>query len=113
MLGSKNRLTSESDISEVKRKAKRFNSKNFILLHLNNNKDSVRFGFLVSKKVSKLAVKRNRLKRQFREAVKLVLSDMRPGFDYLFIIKRQALDLDSKSIFSEVESALSSVNSKE
>jgi ribonuclease P protein component len=46
----------------------------------------LKFGFVVSKKVHPGAVKRNRIKRQMREAVRLLLKDDRARPGYLVII---------------------------
>lgn len=44
-----------------------------------------RFGFMVSQKVSKKAVIRNRVKRRLREAVRKKISFLKKGIDGIFI----------------------------
>lgn len=50
-----------------------------------------RFGFVVSAKVDKRAVRRNRGKRLFRESVSLLLPGVRKGVDLVFWLKPKAL----------------------
>lgn len=52
-----------------------------------------RFGFIVSKKVSPLAVKRNRVKRQVRSIIEELLPRIKPGYDILFIVHTGSLEV--------------------
>ncbi len=45
----------------------------------------VRVGIIVSKRVHKLATRRNRLRRVIREGIRPLLPRLRPGGDYLLI----------------------------
>ncbi|MFH1946721.1 MAG: ribonuclease P protein component [Candidatus Magasanikbacteria bacterium] len=58
-----------------------------------NTKD-LKIGFVVGKKVHKSAVKRNRIKRQMREVVRLLLKEnkLKIGFYIAFIAKPEILD---------------------
>jgi len=66
----------------------------FVLQALNRRKDGpVRVGFTASRKVGN-AVERNRARRRLREVVRLSSPDrLRPGYDYVLIARRAALDL--------------------
>jgi ribonuclease P protein component len=66
----------------------------FVLQAFDRREDGpVRVGFTVSKKVGN-AVERNRVRRRLREVVRLAPPDrMRPGYDYVLIGRRAALDL--------------------
>lgn len=68
----------------------------------------LKIGILVSKKVSKRAVVRNRLKRQVREAVRLVLKEKGIPVGYLlaFSIKAEAKDQTYETLESDVRSVL-------
>lgn len=50
-----------------------------------NGSGTSRFGILVSNKISKKAVERNRIKRQIREVIRLELKKIKPGFDVVII----------------------------
>lgn len=46
-----------------------------------------RFGFSISKRIGN-AVERNRIKRRLREAVRLRMDSIKPGWDIVFIARR-------------------------
>lgn len=46
-----------------------------------------RFAFIVSNKISRKAHERNRIKRLLRESVRMSLSNIKQGFDIVFIVK--------------------------
>ncbi len=62
--------------------------------------DDLKIAFTVSTKVSKSAVKRNRLKRQMREVVRLLLLEnkIQPGFLVVFMAKKEMLDQSYEKI---------------
>lgn len=62
-----------------------------------------RFGFTVTKRVSKSAVVRNRIRRRLREAVRLHADDAaRAGTDYVLVARAEALTAS----FSELADTL-------
>ena len=69
-------------------------TKSFILQMCPNEKKQTRIGFTVSKKISKKAVVRNRLRRQMREIVRLspVLQEKYPSHDFVLIARSEALE---------------------
>ena len=69
------------------------------------NKPS-RFGFVVSTKVSKRAVPRNRIKRILRDEVEKVLAKIRRGTSAAFWVRKAALDADSQTVRKSVQKAL-------
>ncbi len=62
--------------------------------------DDLKIGFVVGLKVSKSAVKRNRLKRRMREVVRLALKNqkLKKGFMVAIIAKPEALSKDYEEI---------------
>jgi ribonuclease P protein component len=65
-----------------------------------------RFSIIIGLKVSKSAVKRNRLRRQVREVIRLNLSKIRSGFDFAFIISPKALGKDYQELEQIILSGL-------
>jgi ribonuclease P protein component len=63
----KNRNCTSSDYNDVLNSKKRFESKTFIIYFKKSNFSAT--GIIVSKKVSKLAVERNKVKRQLRQII--------------------------------------------
>lgn len=62
-----------------------------------------RFGFIISTKVHKKAVKRNRAKRLLTEAVLSLSSKIKPGFDVVFLAKKKIIDISLEEIKKEVK----------
>ena len=73
---------------------------------IKNNDAPTKIGFVVSKKIHKRAVKRNRIKRLMREAVRLHIKNI-PNFDtkYMSLIFVASTKLLEKN-FSEVDFAI-------
>jgi ribonuclease P protein component len=66
----------------------------------------VRVGFTVSKKVG-TAVERNRVRRRLRELVRLSPTGrMRPGYDYVLIGRRAALNRPFERLLQDLDFAL-------
>lgn len=77
----------------------------FILRIAKNNLFYNRYGFVVSKKVDKRAVVRNRLRRQFRSLLEEKNLQLPQGFDFLFSLRKE-IALQKRS---EMEKQLSDV----
>lgn len=60
-----------------------------------------RFAVVVGTKVSKRAVVRNRVRRQLRGILFRYLSEIKPGFDVMLMVKKEAIGKKSKEL--EVE----------
>jgi ribonuclease P protein component len=69
-----------------------------------------RFGITVTKRIGG-AVERNRIKRRFKEALRLS-SDLpaRPGRDYVVVAKAEALTMDFQSLRSELANAIRKID---
>ena len=108
MLPKENRLKKKKDFEKLFEEGKSFREK-FLALKINKNSlNNNRFGFIVSKKVSKKAVMRNKIKRQLREIVRKEIDNYQKGFDIAII----ALPgIESKS-FEEMSQALECVLKK-
>ena len=80
-------LKKEKEFSKVYQKGQKKHTKYVIIIFLNNNLNEKRFGFVASKKTGN-AVKRNRIKRLFREVVRLNYNKFKEN--YFPFIKIQA-----------------------
>ena len=70
MLPKKNRLKNKKDFERVFKQGKGFKEDFLFFKITKNNLKENRFGFIVSLKVSKKAVLRNKVKRRLREIIK-------------------------------------------
>lgn len=83
-----NRLKKRKDFEKVIA-VKRFFEEEFLFLKKReNNLNYSRIGFVVSQKISKKAVIRNKIKRRLREIIRLNLLIIKEGYDIVFFTKK-------------------------
>lgn len=103
------RIKGEKVIEEIKKEGKLIQSTNFgvcVKKNKDGEKTSPRFSFIVSKKISKLAVHRNRIKRALSEAVRQNLVLVPKGYDFVFLTKKELEKKTTDEIKREVETFL-------
>lgn len=88
MLTKKYRLTKKKDFDKVAKGGKFFKENFLVLKKIKNNLQWTRVGFVVSQKISKKAVVRNKIKRRLREIVKVNLNKIKSGYDIIFFTKK-------------------------
>lgn len=99
MLSDRNRLKKKKDFEKVLREGRSFRE-DFLILKIRKNKSKkLRFGFVVSQKVSKKAVVRNKIKRRLREAIKERIKEINKNLDIILITLPKA----EKKEFQEVK----------
>ncbi len=86
MLAFENRLKKQKDFEKVFKDGVGFKQGSLYLKIGKNGLQSTRFGFVVSKKFSKKAVDRNRVKRILREVIKSNLSNIKSGLDVVVVV---------------------------
>lgn len=100
MLVKDNRLTRKKDFDNIYQKGKSLSFENINLKYIANNLSQSRVGFIVSQKISKKAVDRNRLKRLLRESFRLALKEnkLKAGFDIVIVPYPKILDNGIKEL---------------
>ena len=107
MLASRNRLTEKRDFDKVKNEAKILQSDTFAASYLKwKESKETRFAFIISTKISKSAVIRNRAKRALREGARQMLAYTKGGFDIIFLAKPEIAKKYTGDIVQEVSKAL-------
>jgi ribonuclease P protein component len=107
MLSSLHRLTKKEDFNIVKERGNLIHSTSFAFVYLAKDAElPSRFGFVVSTKISKKAVARNRAKRLLREAVRINMDKIVKGYDCVFLAKHLILDKQNTEIVAEVKTVL-------
>ena len=107
MLPKKHRLTKYADVNLTAAKGRGFFSQSFVIKFLSNSTTiGSRFAIIVSNKVSKSAVVRNRLKRIIRDELYNLVDRIRAG-NYVIILKRSAINTGPDEIRTELNLALS------
>lgn len=87
MLKKKYRLPSRVRLEKVKT----ISARHFTLKTAKNNLSYPRFAFVISKKVDKRAVARNRIKRKMTNTLQDLMSKI-SGVDIIFILKKGAFE---------------------
>jgi len=87
VLPNQNRLRRREDFAKVYANGDRYRGKYLNLkILVDNNSEFTKIGIVVSKKVSKLAVSRNRFKRQLRAIFRQLLSQLKCGLQIVVTV---------------------------
>lgn len=86
MLAQKYRFHSRGGVRYVYQKGKTIRTPTLSLIYAPNSRGHQRFGVVVSKKVLKSAVGRNRIRRRMYEAIRLELPEFTAHQDCLFVV---------------------------
>lgn len=104
ILPSHNRLKGTERIEEIKRKGKVVQNDLFGVIYMQNLPgDKPKFGFVISTKISKLAVHRNRINRSLHEGVRRILNLVPQNYDFVFLAKKSIEKKSTEEIIREVE----------
>jgi ribonuclease P protein component len=74
----------------------------FVLKEKENELSVNRFGVVVSKKIDKRAVARNKIKRFFRQMLSELNENINPGHDILLIVKKKILGATKEESMSNI-----------
>ena len=100
MLASKYRFHSRGGVKYTYQKGKTIRTPKFSLVFAPNQHGKQRFAVVISKKVIKSAVGRNRVRRRIYEAIRLNLAEISESYDYILIV----FSKDLKTMdFTEIE----------
>ena len=102
MFKQENRLRKEHDVKHVLFKGKSVYDPACGVKFAKNTLGTSRFAIVVGTKVHKGAVRRNKIRRQYREIIKKYLDLLKPGYDVVLLTSKPALELE----FSEKEERL-------
>jgi len=106
MLSAQYRLRKTTDIARVlKSKLGAFDSACGVKM-VKNGLAVSRFAVVVGTKVSKNAVDRNRVRRQYREILQSVIKELKPGYDVLLLTAKPSLALDYQEKEKKMRSTL-------
>lgn len=111
MLKKKNRLTTDYEFNNVYRKGKKHSSEYFDIFYLSKKdyEGPTKVGFVVSNKFSKVAPKRNRVKRVFREIIKENLEKINDNLWIIIKPKPLSLEKNYEEISTEFNKVLSKI----
>jgi ribonuclease P protein component len=99
------RLRRAADFAALRTVSGRLGGRCFLLRFGNNDVDTARLGLAISKRCSKRAVDRNRIKRLAREAFRRIRPDL-PHVDILVMAKDIAVKETGTALLAELETLL-------
>lgn len=103
MISKKYRFHSRGGVRWVYQHGKTLRRSKMSLVFAENTRGFTRFSVVVSKKVAKSAVERNRIRRRIYEALRMNMDYIPKKFDYIFVIyQKDVLTMP----FGEVERIL-------
>jgi ribonuclease P protein component len=107
MLPKENRLKKEKEFEAVFKGGRTLKGKSVFLRYLINGTDKTKVGFVVSKKISKLAVERNKAKRRMREIVRLRKNSLKDGLSIVIVSLPQIKGMTYQEIKEDLGNILS------
>ncbi|PJE70179.1 ribonuclease P protein component [Candidatus Shapirobacteria bacterium CG10_big_fil_rev_8_21_14_0_10_48_15] len=105
MLPRNARLSLKREFNQLKKQAKVYSSRSFSLLlgPPNRRAGSAQFAFVVSKKIDRRAVSRNRVKRLLAASVQPLLPQIKPSLTVVFLAKKDIVTASQKELAQEIE----------
>lgn len=91
MLSSKYRFHSRGGVNYVYKHSKTIRHPDLSLVFCDNSRGKTRFAVVVSKKVLKSAVGRNRIRRRIYEVIRLNFDQFKKPRDYIFVVYNQSV----------------------
>lgn len=101
-----NRLKKQKDFDLLKKKGKQVSTDLFNYVYLQEDTKRKQIGFVVSKKISKKAVARNKIRRRLSEAVRLLLPRIKPGVKAIFFVKQKIKNSSYQEIYDRVRDVI-------
>jgi ribonuclease P protein component len=103
MLKKENRLTKKNEFDNVFKRSKASSGRFVFLKVLENDLGISRFGFIVSSKISKRAVIRNKIKRRLREIIQKNIINIEKGLDVVILARPNIINCDFGEIKEDTE----------
>ena len=110
MLNKNNRLTCRHDFERVFKTGQGMFCEIMGIKTAPNQLNVSRFGIVVSAKISKKAVERNKIRRRIREVIKKHLPDIKSGYDIVIIARQKILNKKFQEIEKNIISGFKKLN---
>jgi len=106
MLKKANQLRLDKEFDQVFKRGRSSYVKILGVKAFLTKEEESRFGILVSNKISKKAVQRNKIKRQIREILRLKLAKIKSGYDIVVVTLPAILGKDYEEIEAAIDATL-------
>jgi ribonuclease P protein component len=110
------RLRKSAEFRLVYNEGKRFEGRQVTAFVRPTGLPQHRLGITASRKMSRLAVKRNRAKRLLREAFRLTggeLEDLKNRYDWVFNARRSILEVKAEAVIADLRRIITQVERSE
>jgi len=110
------RLRKSAEFRLVYNEGKRFEGRLVTVFVLSTGLTQHRLGITASRKMSRLAVKRNRAKRLLREAFRLTggeLGVLKKRYDWVFNARRSLLEVKAEAVIADLKRIITQVERSE
>lgn len=107
--GSDARIKSRRDFLRIQAQGRKLHSRHFLILVSANQLGKTtrsRLGLVITTKVDKLSVNRNRLKRRIREVFRAHQHRLSSGFDFVIVARKDATRCEMDEVRIEILGAL-------
>lgn len=102
MIAKKFRLHKKTDFDKILKSPYKFYSNSFVLRFTKTKKENNCFAIVVSTKISKKAVQRNKIRRRVYEIIRLNLEQIKKSYNLVFFVKKGVLELEYQEIEKEI-----------
>lgn len=109
MLPRKFRLPLKTEYFRIKKTGHYLNGEFVTILYSPSSLGLPRFAFVVSKKISNKATKRNRVKRLIGEAVRSLIPEIKKPADFIIMAKPKILEKELLEIKEELKKLLAKI----
>jgi ribonuclease P protein component len=103
MIPKENRLRTKADFAHLFKKGQIFHSKGISAKVGQNKLGLTRLGFVISTKVHKKAVRRNKVRRRLRTIFGRRLEVLKPGLDIAILARKEVLEMGFKELEAAAE----------
>jgi ribonuclease P protein component len=110
MLKKTSRLLKQKDFERVLKSGQSTHNQTLGIKAIKNNFNQSRFGIIISTKVSKKAVIRNKIKRQIRAIIKTELKDLKTDEDIVIITFPKITEKKLPEIKSVIKNGFNKLN---
>ncbi len=100
------RLRNNADFQRVRKQGRNVTSRLLAIAWMPNDTTQTRIGFVVSKRISKHAVRRNYIKRILSEAIRPLLPELSGNWDVVISARGQALNASLQELSQDIEHVL-------
>lgn len=94
MLPEENRITKDYHFRRLKKHGEVVRTPFFLMNYIQNEFGVSRFGIIASSKIGN-AFQRNRATRVMREVIRQHLSEVKKGYDFVFVLNRRTINTKS------------------